>query len=224
AVRIELETERAWCGERLLDLAPKAFAILRHFVEHPERLLTKEDLFAAVWGDTVLSEAALTSCIRDRRRALAATSRAPRYIETVHRRGFRLIGPIGRARSVATAPPKEVGRSPTMVGRDAELARLDGLFEMANRRRPGAAVRKCTTNARWAGSVGACSQPVRSPSMREGRYRSRRGESWRNSGLFRRKSGLSESARPECEKMVRSSGRSHGGAHGVRSLRRHEDR
>src|SRR5262249_43757342 len=69
AVRIELETERAWCGERLLDLAPKAFAILRHFVEHPERLLTKDDLFAAVWGDTVVSEAALTSCIRDLRRA-----------------------------------------------------------------------------------------------------------------------------------------------------------
>jgi len=52
AVRIELETERAWCGERLLDLAPKAFAILRHFVEHPERLLMKDGLFAAVWGDT----------------------------------------------------------------------------------------------------------------------------------------------------------------------------
>src|SRR5262249_58820969 len=48
AVRIELETERAWCGERLLDRAPKAFAILRHFVEHPERLLTKDDLFAAL--------------------------------------------------------------------------------------------------------------------------------------------------------------------------------
>src|SRR5262249_58728715 len=62
---------------------------------------------------------------------LADTSRAPRYIETVHRRGFRFIGPIGPARNVATARPKEVGRSPTMVGRDTELARLDGLFEMA---------------------------------------------------------------------------------------------
>jgi len=131
AVRIEPENQRAWCGERLLDLTPKAFAILRHFVEHPERLLTKDDLFAAVWGDTVVSEAALTSCIRDLRRALADTSRAPRYIETVHRRGFRFIGPIGPARRVATARSKEVGRSPTLVGRDAELARLHALFETA---------------------------------------------------------------------------------------------
>ena len=130
AVRLELENERAWCGERLLDLTPKAFATLRHFVEHPERLITKDDLLAAVWGDTVVSEAAISSCIRDLRRALADTSRTPRYIETVHRRGFRFIGPIGPPRT-PTARPKDVGPSPTMVGRDAELARLDALFERA---------------------------------------------------------------------------------------------
>src|SRR5262249_9752030 len=61
----------------------------------------------------------------------------------------------------------------------------------ANRRRPGAAVRKCTTKARRAGNVGAGSEPVRSP-VPEGRYRSRRHESWRNSGLFQARSGLSE--------------------------------
>ena len=131
AVRIELETERAWCGERLLDLTPKAFAILRHFVEHPQRLVTKDDLLAAVWGDTVVSEAALTSCIRDLRRALADTSREPRYIETVHRRGFRFIGPTGPARGGVPTRPIAVAVAPTLVGRDAELARLRGLFETA---------------------------------------------------------------------------------------------
>ena len=131
AVRIELENERAWCGARLLDLTPKAFAVLRHFVEHPERVVTKDDLLAAVWGDTVVSEAALTSCIRDLRRALADTSRAPRYIETVHRRGFRFIGPVAPSRRVPTAPRKEVDRFPTLVGRDAELARLHALFGTA---------------------------------------------------------------------------------------------
>src|SRR5262245_58311810 len=131
AVRIEPENERAWCGERLLDLTPKAFAILRHFVEHPERLVTKEDLLSAVWGDTIVSEAALTSCIRDLRRALADTSRAPRYIETVHRRGFRFIGPIRLERGTAPARPEKARLSPTLVGRDAELARLRALFETA---------------------------------------------------------------------------------------------
>jgi predicted ATPase len=127
AVRIEVDDERAWCGDRPLDLTPKEFAVLRHFVEHPERLVTKDDLLAAVWGDTAVSEAALTSCIRDLRRALADTSRTPLYIETVHRRGFRFIGPIGPSRTVPTARPND----PTLVGRDAELARLHALFEAA---------------------------------------------------------------------------------------------
>src|SRR5688572_27828127 len=136
AVRIEVDDERAWCGDRLLDLTPKVFAILRHFVEHPERLVTKDELLATVWADTVVSEAALTSCIRDLRRALADTSRAPRYVETVHRRGFRFIGPIARPLPIARGldPVVDVRRSSspsTFVGRDAELARLHALFTTA---------------------------------------------------------------------------------------------
>src|SRR5215207_4169990 len=116
AVRIEPETERAWCGDRMLDLTPKAFAVLRYFVEHQAHLLTKDALLSAVWGDTVVSEAALTSCIRDVRRALADTSREPRYIETVHRRGFRFIGPVAST-AAPIAPPWDVP-VPTLVGRD----------------------------------------------------------------------------------------------------------
>src|SRR5689334_10848430 len=93
-IRIEVENEWAWCGARRLDLPPRIFALLRHLVEHPRRLLTKEELFTAVWGPVVVGEAALTSCVRDLRKALGDSSHAPRYIETVHRRGFRFIGPI----------------------------------------------------------------------------------------------------------------------------------
>src|SRR5215475_13061257 len=92
AVRLEVENERAWCGDRLLDLPPKPFAVLRHLVQHAGRLVTKAQLLDAVWADTVVSESVLTTCIRDLRRALADSSRAPRYIETVHRRGFRFVG------------------------------------------------------------------------------------------------------------------------------------
>src|SRR6185503_2014178 len=93
-VRIDPDNEWAWCGERRLDLTPRAFAVLRHLVEHPQRLITKDDLLATVWRDAIVSDAALASCIRDLRRALGDSSNAPRYIETVHRRGFRFIGPV----------------------------------------------------------------------------------------------------------------------------------
>ena len=52
AVRIEAENEWAWCGQRRLELAPRAFAVLRHLVEHPGRLVTKDELLTTRSGAT----------------------------------------------------------------------------------------------------------------------------------------------------------------------------
>ena len=135
AIRIEPETGWAWCGDQRLDLTPKTFAVLRHLVERPNHLVTKDELLVAAWGDIVVSDAAITSCIRDLRKALGDSSRAPRYIETVHRRGFRFIGPIALA---ATAPLQgssmPLPGSSTLVGRDAELARLRDRWDRARGR------------------------------------------------------------------------------------------
>src|SRR5262245_18238134 len=49
AICVEVENEWAWCGERQLDLPLRVFALLRHLVEHPKRLITKNELFAALW-------------------------------------------------------------------------------------------------------------------------------------------------------------------------------
>ena len=133
AVRIEVENEWAWCGERRLELTPRVFAVLRHLVEHADRLVTKDDLLAAVWRVVAVSDAALSTCIRDLRRALRDSSEAPRYIRTVHRRGFRFVGPI--AGRLGPPPPVRTGsdgerRSTAawatsgLVGREAELAHL----------------------------------------------------------------------------------------------------
>ena len=74
AVRIEASNEWAWCGEERLQLMPRAFAVLRHLVEHAGRLITKDELLATVWRDAIVSDAALASCIRDLRRALGDSS------------------------------------------------------------------------------------------------------------------------------------------------------
>lgn len=135
AIRIERDTGWAWRGDERLNLTPKAFAVLCHLVERPKRLVTKDELLAAAWGETVVSEAAITSCIRDLRKALDDSSRTPSYIETVHRRGFRFIGPVAspRASSEAqwSAPLDIPPSSATFVGRDGELGRLHALFATA---------------------------------------------------------------------------------------------
>jgi TolB-like protein/DNA-binding winged helix-turn-helix (wHTH) protein len=92
--RLDLTNERLWRATMELPLRPKTFAVLRYLVEHPEQLVTKEELLNAVWGETVVGEDALTGCIRDLRKALGDEARRPRYIETVHRRGFRFIGEV----------------------------------------------------------------------------------------------------------------------------------
>lgn len=154
AVRIEGENESAWSGAERLTLRPRAFAVLRHLVEHAGRLVTKEALLAGVWRDAAVSDAALSSCIRDLRRALGDSSEKPKYIETVHRRGFRFIGPVagsvGRPPAAADAPAVAIPAATTatpveraaslkttmLVGRDAELSRLSQLLGMAmNRQR-----------------------------------------------------------------------------------------
>src|SRR5262245_41386949 len=134
AIRIEPENEWAWCGARRLELAPRAFAVLRHLVEHRGRLITKDELLTTVWRDAVVSDAALASGIRDLRRALGDSSGAPRYIQTVHRRGFRFIGPVTRpttrvveAPAIARAIASPTRASPVaemLVGRELQLARL----------------------------------------------------------------------------------------------------
>src|SRR5438876_1114635 len=103
AVRIEPENEWAWCGEQRLLLSPRTFAVLRHLVQHPNRLIMREDLLASVWRDTIVSDAALATCIRDLRKALGDSSGAPRYIQTVHRRGFRFIGPVAPPATAVSA-------------------------------------------------------------------------------------------------------------------------
>lgn len=130
-VRIEVANEWAWCGAQRLRLTPRTFAVLRHLVEHQGRLITKDELFTTVWRDAIVSDAALASCIRDLRKALGDSSGAPRYIQTVHRRGFRFIGPIPSPTGVrpGSSPPARdfpcsSNAPPALVGREAELAGL----------------------------------------------------------------------------------------------------
>ena len=94
-----------WCGPERCHLTAKAEAVLRYLVAHPGRLVRKADLLAAVWPDAHVSDWVLTTCIREIRHVLGDVARAPRYIATVHRQGYRFIAPVT---VVATPPPLSV--------------------------------------------------------------------------------------------------------------------
>ncbi len=92
--RFAPHTGQLWRGTQAVKLTGKALAVLRSLLERPGQVVTKEELFAAVWPDTVVSDAALTSCIQELRHALHDHARRPRFIETVYRRGFRFLPAI----------------------------------------------------------------------------------------------------------------------------------
>jgi DNA-binding winged helix-turn-helix (wHTH) protein len=92
--RLDLHTRQLWRGKQEVRLTLKAAAVLYYLLERAGQVATKDELFATVWSDTVVSNAALTSCIQELRHALHDDARKPRYLETVHRRGFRFIGKV----------------------------------------------------------------------------------------------------------------------------------
>src|SRR3954468_5568121 len=79
-------------GTREVKLTPKALSLLSFLAVRPGEVITKNELFAAVWPETTVGDAALVTCIQELRSALKDDARQPRYIETLHRRGYRFIG------------------------------------------------------------------------------------------------------------------------------------
>src|SRR5215475_2197919 len=98
--RLDPRTGQLWRGKQEVRVTGKASAVLRYLVERAGQVVTKDELFAAVWRETVVSDAALSSCIQEVRQVLREHAKRPRYIATVHRRGFQFIAPLSTARPV----------------------------------------------------------------------------------------------------------------------------
>lgn len=146
--RLDLTNECLWQGTRAISLRPKAFAVFKTLIEKPGQLVKTQDVLDAVWPGTFVGDAVLKGCILQLREALEDSATSPRYIETVHRRGYRFIGePNDAAQSDSCGaserhepnPPLEtssceVQHAPGQIqigvlGRDAELARLLGWLQ-----------------------------------------------------------------------------------------------
>src|SRR3954471_2482537 len=83
---------RLSCDGESVGITPKALDVLHYLASRPDRLVTKQELLSAVWPDVVVGDASIKVCVREIRKALDDGPKTPRYIETVHRRGYRFIG------------------------------------------------------------------------------------------------------------------------------------
>ena len=92
--RLDPDNACLWRGTQSIALTPKAFDVLQYLVTHPDRLVTKDTLLDAVWPETAVSDVVVRVAIGELRRALGDTAQAPRFIATVHRRGYRFVAPV----------------------------------------------------------------------------------------------------------------------------------
>lgn len=123
-------------GSLLLDgseiaLRPKTFAVLHYLVENPCRLVSKEDIFAAVWPKQAITDDVLVQSIGELRRALGDDGAS--LIRTVPRRGYRFesvvepADPSGTDRA-ATSAPKDQAPKPAPPAATSFAARRGRLF------------------------------------------------------------------------------------------------
>ncbi len=132
--RFNPRTGELWRDGSEVKLTPRAAAVLHLLAERAQELVTKQDLLERVWSGMAVGDDALTSCIQELRGVLGDDARHPHYIETRHRRGYRLMVPATVDEQCgAAAPPRQVA-SPEpsrLVGRVAEFGELARAFDQA---------------------------------------------------------------------------------------------
>src|SRR5262245_48568976 len=80
-----------------VPLSPKAFDVLLFLVQNPNRLVTKDELLQAVWGDRFVEEGNLTQYISHLRKALGDHGEDTRLIVTIPRKGYQFTASVGIA-------------------------------------------------------------------------------------------------------------------------------
>src|SRR5262245_38926965 len=92
--RLDLTNACLWRAELLVPLRPKTLTLLSYLVAHAGEVVTKETLFDAVWPETAVGDGVLKTSIGELRKALGETAKAPQWIATVQRRGYRFLAPV----------------------------------------------------------------------------------------------------------------------------------
>jgi TolB-like protein len=99
-------------GETLVRLEPQVFDVLLFLLQNRDKVVTKDDLIASVWGGRIVSESTLTSRINAARRAVGDSGKRQALLKTYARKGFRFVGDVQtKAPTLAATPGQPASRS-----------------------------------------------------------------------------------------------------------------
>src|SRR5260370_1781863 len=113
--RLDTTNQCLWRGQERVPISPKAYDVLRYFVENPGRLVTPDELLEKLWPETYVNPEVFRKYILDIRKILGDRPDKPEFIETVTKRGYRFIAPVMEE---SPADPRDLN-TPRAIGEDA---------------------------------------------------------------------------------------------------------
>ena len=109
--RLDTANHLLWRNGDRVPIAPKGFDVLAYLVEHAGRLVTQDEILAALWPQTYVNPEVLRKYILEIRKALGDRPDNPEFIETVPKRGYRFVAPV--LEEVTAEPPVAATSSAT---------------------------------------------------------------------------------------------------------------
>ncbi len=108
----EPELDRLTRDEKEVHLEPRVMSVLVYLAENAGRVVGKDELLREVWQGTFVEEIAVARSVSDLRRALGDDTQHPTFIETIPKRGYRLLAPVTAPSPdhVSTPAPEHVRR------------------------------------------------------------------------------------------------------------------
>ena len=88
---LDLVNFRLFKDEDVIDIRPKTFKLLCYFAKHNQRLITRDELFEALWPGRCVSDESLTTCIKELRKILGDSHKQKQYIVTRHKLGYQFL-------------------------------------------------------------------------------------------------------------------------------------
>lgn len=127
--RVDPATNRLSRGGETLHLEPKAMDVLLLLARRAGEVISREELLATVWSGSVVGDDTLTQAVIKLRKALGDDTRSPSYIETIAKRGYRLIATVRAGQGDAPVSASRSGERPASasVSHTRRLAWAAGL-------------------------------------------------------------------------------------------------
>ena len=117
-------------GSERVKIEPRTMRLLMRLAQSPGTVISQEELLESVWTGVVVGTASIYQSMSQLRKALGDTDDPPRYIETVARKGYRLVAPVSVAPPAARppSPAPELAAAPSPAAKtSAQPGRTPGL-------------------------------------------------------------------------------------------------